>query len=372
MDRNSVPHVLVIDDELSICTGVCGLLELEGIKASYVLSADDGLGYIEKNPGVDIVLLDVNLGAGLNGMEVLPLIKERNRYVQVVMFTSQDRLEVGLICMKRGALDFMTKPFNLKAFFRIAASGIEKKRLEQVKDLYIDMIIHDLKNPLQCVSGAIEILKDTVGEMTSIQKRLFETAENGAQRLQMMIGNILAVTTFEKGMISARWECFSVREQVENALQLFNPVEITFNGEIPDSVCTDKDLFIRVLSNIVANASRFAMPGTAVRVDIEYQQDGYLLTSITNEGSFIPDEYREVVFDKFLGVNKSASAIRGQNFGLGLTFSKMAVDVLGGKIWIEGDSDIPQTTFKFTVKIHDSVPYKQSKNKVSVTLNKDF
>lgn len=350
MDKNGVPHVLLIDDELSICTGVCGLLELDGFNAEYALSAEEGLKYIETNPSVDIVILDVNLGQGLSGPELLPLIKERNRYVQVVMFTSHDRLEVGLICMKRGAMDFMTKPFDHRAFYRIAAVALDKKRAEQVKDLYIDTVVHDLKNPLQCISGAVEVLQDTISEISPIQKRLFETATSGINRIQMMIGNILGVTTFEKGTISARMTKFNLRQQVENALLLYNPLEITFNTDKSFEITTDQDLFLRILCNIVANALRFSYPDMPVKVCFGLLQDDLLQTSISNEGSFIPEEYRNAVFDKFLGVNKTASVIQGQNFGLGLTFSKMAVEALGGKIWIDGDKDIPRTTFYFTVK----------------------
>ncbi|NLE00261.1 MAG: hybrid sensor histidine kinase/response regulator [Fibrobacter sp.] len=354
MDKIGLPHVLLIDDELSICTGVTGLLELDGFKADYALSAEEGLQYIEKNPEVDIVLLDVNLGQGLSGMDVLPLIKERSRYVQVVMFTSHDRLDIGLICMKRGALDFITKPFDLKTFFRIAATALDKKKLEQVKDLYIDMVIHDLKNPLQCISGALEILIDTIPEKSTIQQKLIDTAGNGIQRIQMMIGNILAVTTFEKGSVSARREYFPLREQVENALQFFSPVVITINENVPEKIYTDRDLFLRVLTNIVANASRFATPETNIDVKFEYNGNGTLISSVTNQGSFIPEEYRNAVFDKYVGMNKTANVIRGHNFGLGLTFSKMAIEALGGKIWIEGDEQIPETSFKFSVSCIDA------------------
>lgn len=354
MDKSGVPHVLLIDDELSICTGVCGLLELDGFKADYALSAEEGLHYVETNPSVDIVLLDVNLGRGLSGPEILPLIKERNRHVQVIMFTSHDRLEVGLICMKRGALDFMTKPFDQRVFYRIAAAAIDKKRLEQVKDLYIDMVVHDLKNPLQCISGAVEVLQDTIEQLSPIQKRLFETATSGVQRIQMMIGNILGVTTFEKGTISSRKTKFALKSQVENALLLFTPVEISFGTDESLEIITDKDLFLRILCNIVANALRFSNPDVAVKVGFEVLDNGSLMVSVSNDGSFIPEEYREAVFDKFFGINKTNSMIQGHNFGLGLTFSKMAVEALGGRIWIEGDEDLPRTTFKFTVKIDGS------------------
>ncbi|MCX7727638.1 MAG: response regulator, partial [Chitinispirillaceae bacterium] len=96
-------HVLIIDDELSICTGIQGILESEGFYAEYSLSPKEGLEYIEEHPDLDIVLLDVNLRSDLNGMDLIPLIKEKNKYIQVIMFTSHTRLDIGLECLKKGA-----------------------------------------------------------------------------------------------------------------------------------------------------------------------------------------------------------------------------------------------------------------------------
>jgi signal transduction histidine kinase len=90
------------------------------------------------------------------------------------------------------------------------------------------------------------------------------------------------------------------------------------------------------------------MPDSMVTVSFDYSND-QLLTSVKNIGSFIPEDMREVVFDKFSGVQKSMSCIKGQNFGLGLTFSKMAVNAMNGKIWVEGDVTVPETIFKFTI-----------------------
>src|SRR5512133_1225560 len=119
------PSVLLIDDELPICTGVCGLLQMTGFNAEFVISASEGYEYLRQNPHPDIILLDVNLGKGVSGLDALQEIKKINKYLQVVMFTSQDSLEIGLESMKRGAIDFLSKPFDLKLFTKIAAVALE-------------------------------------------------------------------------------------------------------------------------------------------------------------------------------------------------------------------------------------------------------
>jgi DNA-binding NtrC family response regulator len=124
IQKNS-PRVLLIDDELSICTGIQGILETDGFVADYALSPQDALDYLQENDDIDIILLDVNLRSEKTGIELLPLIKEKNKYVQIVMFTSYERLDIGLECMKRGAIDFMTKPFDENHFLRVASIALE-------------------------------------------------------------------------------------------------------------------------------------------------------------------------------------------------------------------------------------------------------
>ena len=349
---NKKTHILLIDDELSICTGIQGILELDGYRAGYALTYQDGLTYIEKKHDVDIVLLDVNLRSDLSGIDVLPLIKEKNKYIQVVMFTSYDRLDVGLECMKKGAIDFMTKPFNEKHFLRLVPIALEKKRLEQIKDLYFDMVVHDLKNPLQCIYGAFEMLHDQIREsLTPVQERLFETAEGGINQIKMIIGNILGITRFEKGSLIARRESFTIRNIIQEIAASHQNVSAIIPDYLPDSIRSDRDLYSRVLSNIIANALRFARVESTVRVFCSYDMSEHvLMTSVTNEGSFIPEEHRKSVFNKFIGVQKSDGSLKGQNFGLGLTFSKMAVEALEGAIWVECQKETNETTFSFTVK----------------------
>lgn len=346
-------HVLLIDDELSICTGVQGILETDGYRASYALNAEEGLEYLERNTDVDIVLLDVNLRDELSGIDILPQIKEKNRYIQVIMFTSYERLDIGLECMKRGAVDFMNKPFDEQQFFRAAQIAIEKKRLEQIKDLYFDMVVHDLKNPLQCISGSVEVLQEQLGKENSspLHTKLFETAKSGIQQIQLIIGNILGITSFEKGSITARRESFPVMDVVKETGKLYENVAIHSGASIPDEIRSDRELYIRILTNILGNAQRFASIGSMIEVRCDYDpEEKSFITSVTNQGSYISESHRELIFNKFIGVQRSIGSLRGQNFGLGLTFSKMAAEALEGTIRVESDRESQQTTFIFKVK----------------------
>lgn len=110
---------LVIDDDKTFRDATCCLIEDEG---HYAESADSGqLGLTQLKEGnFEAVLLDVNLGPE-NGLDVLVEIQKRHPELPVVMFTAQGNVKTAVEAMRRGAVDFMEKPFRREQFFAVLA-----------------------------------------------------------------------------------------------------------------------------------------------------------------------------------------------------------------------------------------------------------
>ena len=175
----------------------------------------------------------------------------------------------------------------------------------------------------------------------------------------MMINNIVSVSKFENGAVVARNEPFILQKMVEETLALFlDPVSadadiavsIVYRCRSDLTITADKDMFGRVLVNIVSNALRFAADNSTVSVEFSEKDDGCVAVSVSNTGSFIEESAREAIFNKFSSVQIAASRSGFKNFGLGLTFAKMAVEAMNGRIWIACDESVPSTTFHYTVK----------------------
>ncbi|HUI90646.1 MAG TPA: response regulator [Chitinivibrionales bacterium] len=352
-------HILLVDDEMPICIGVSGLLETMGFTAQYALSGEEGIQYLDSHPETDIVLLDINLGPGKNGIELLPDIRERHKYVQVMMFTSHDSLSTGLECMKKGAADYLTKPFNEKEFLKKVPDVIAKKNIAKLNALYFGILIHDLKSPLQCIMGAWELAKRYLPEsLNQNQQRIVTTCDSGVLQMKTMIENILSVAKFEAGSISLSREKFCVNNEVEATLAPLRQQILSSNRAFsieprenpPLFLVADRDLYSRILFNIVSNAV-FYTPAEG-RIAVSYQEcaDGAVQTSVSNSGSYIEEDQRNMIFDKFSSVQLVKQSAGVRNFGLGLTFCKMAVEAMGGKIRVESDKSVPQTTFIYTIK----------------------
>jgi signal transduction histidine kinase len=354
-------RVLIVDDEYMVGKSIQELLDYIGFQCEYIQNGKEAIQYLANHLETDIVLLDINLGMEVSGIELLPILKQKNKYAQFIMFTSEDKLEVGVECMRKGAYDYMTKPFDEQAFQNKVPGALERKKVLQLNDLYLGILFHDLKNPLQGIMGGLELLRMSLPETgdSDLRKSAFNQTDSSIKQILLMINNIVSISKFENNALSTRREKFILQREVTAALALFNTpslddggakLTISFPSDNDILLETDKDLFLRVLTNIVSNAIRYSTDGVPIRAEFVQEDDMHLHAMVTNTGSYIEDSARDSIFNKFSSVELPASHSAFKNFGLGLTFSKMAVDAMEGKIWIDCDRAVPSTTFHFTVR----------------------
>ena len=128
MKMRNRAKVFVIDDDALIAAMIARALKGEGHEVlTESLSFSDIVRRI-KDCSPDIVLLDISL-SGRSGIEILEEIKEERISSEVIMLTSDERVETAVKCMKLGAVDYLTKPFNLDELKIIIRNLLEKKLL---------------------------------------------------------------------------------------------------------------------------------------------------------------------------------------------------------------------------------------------------
>ena len=120
-------HVLVVDDEEGIRTGAERILVRMGLKVITAERGDKALDILDKQK-VSIVLLDLKM-PGLDGMQVLVRIKEKNPDILVIVITGYATVETAIEAMKHGAYDFIAKPFEPEHLRIIVNRALEKIRL---------------------------------------------------------------------------------------------------------------------------------------------------------------------------------------------------------------------------------------------------
>jgi two-component system, NtrC family, response regulator AlgB len=155
---------LVIDDDKTFRDATCFLIEDEGHYAEGVDSGQVGMTYL-KDEKYDAVLLDMNLGPE-NGLDVLTQIQKQYPQIPVVIITAQGSIQTAVEAMRRGAADFLEKPFQRDQFVtvlariqRLGRMGQQIRRLEQeVSETRAQTIepIFDFSNP--AIRSAMDVL----------------------------------------------------------------------------------------------------------------------------------------------------------------------------------------------------------------------
>ncbi|MFG1357911.1 nitrogen assimilation response regulator NtrX [Xanthobacter pseudotagetidis] len=128
--------ILVVDDEADIGELVCGILEDEGYGARTARDADSALAAVAlRRP--NLIFLDIWLqGSRLDGLELLNEIKAQHPDVPVVMISGHGNIETAVAAIKRGAYDFIEKPFNADRLVMVAERALETLRLKrELKEL---------------------------------------------------------------------------------------------------------------------------------------------------------------------------------------------------------------------------------------------
>ncbi|RQD75363.1 sigma-54 dependent transcriptional regulator [Desulfonatronospira sp. MSAO_Bac3] len=125
----SKQRLMIIDDEKDMLQGLSRILpqELENIQVETFSSALSGLESIKRQP-VDVLLLDIRMPE-MDGMEVLTAVKEIDPWITVVMITAYGSIETAVEAIKKGAYDFITKPFEIPDLVRVLNKALERSLL---------------------------------------------------------------------------------------------------------------------------------------------------------------------------------------------------------------------------------------------------
>ena len=126
-------RILVVDDEEAVRRLLNKRLSDEGYQCQEASNAEQAL-YILRNDTVSLVVLDIRM-PGKSGIELLPEIKDSFQNIAVVMATATIDISVAVQCMKQGAYDYVTKPFDLDDVAISVGRALEKRMLElQIKE----------------------------------------------------------------------------------------------------------------------------------------------------------------------------------------------------------------------------------------------
>ena len=229
----------------------------------------------------------------------------------------------------------------------------QQKDAEALREDMTRMMVHDLRSPLTNIIAALDVLELAVTDEQD--KNIVELAHAGSARLLGLINSLLEIGKLEAGQMpldrqSVAWDWLvqTARERVQ-AIAASEGVRMTVN--LPSGLPranADDDVILRVLVNLLDNAIHFSPSGAAVEVSVAWSAGQSVAECrVRDQGPGIPAEYRERIFQKFY---QMPGPRRRRGTGLGLPFSRLAVEAHGGRIWVE-DNPGGGSVFVFTLPI---------------------
>jgi len=227
-------------------------------------------------------------------------------------------------------------------------------RAEELKDEFLSTVSHELRTPLSSIGGAVELLQSgRGGALPRTADPLLALAARNTARLRRLIDDLLDVERLSSGQQRLAFECLELAPIVHAAaediagLAARQEVEVTVESAAIEGLelCVDPLRITQVLANLLANACRYAPPGSTVRVRCE-QEEGAVRVDVIDTGPGVPEAFKPRLFDRFAQADASDTRSQGGT-GLGLPISREIVQRHRGRI---GCASRPgRTRFWFTL-----------------------
>ncbi len=312
----------------------------------------------------DILLLDHKL-PGMSGLDVLDRLASQEIETLTIMITAYASIETAVTATKRGAYDFLAKPFTpaeLKGTIRKAAARLilarQARRLEhekrQVRFQFIRVLGHELKAPLNAVAGYLQILdRRTLGPEVAVYAQMIDRSLARLDSMRKLIEDLLDMTRIESGQFQRELEPLDLREVAAEAVEIARgparegglTVELHADEAVP--MTADRRELEMILNNLVSNAVKYNRPEGRVDVTVAAEAD-QAIVRVADTGIGMSPEDTAKLFNEFVRIrNEKTRNVLGS--GLGLSIVRKLVLLYQGGIEVASTPDVGST---FTVRLN--------------------
>ena len=224
--------------------------------------------------------------------------------------------------------------------------------MERTREEFVANVSHELRTPLSLIKGYVETLLDGARSNPEVAERFLKIIERNAQRLYLLIQDLLTISALESGRIKLSLQPVELHPLVEKVFFDLKPPadnkNVALVNALPHWTATaDANRLEQVLANLVDNAIKYGRAQGTVAVGGRKTEDGKIEIFVQDDGPGIPTEALDRVFERFYRVDKARSREQGGT-GLGLSIVKHIVHNHGGKVWVKSELG-KGATFFFTL-----------------------
>jgi signal transduction histidine kinase len=226
---------------------------------------------------------------------------------------------------------------NLRLVDEVKQSQEQITQLDRMKSSFIGIASHELRTPLGLILGYATFLREVIQPEYRSQ---LDIVHRNAMRLKEIIDNLANMDNLQRGVASVRARTISIKRLIEEVVESFHHEaknkRITLRFDAPQEdllVEGDSPKISIALGNLLSNAITFTNPGGNINI-IAGSIPGYVKVAVIDDGIGIPTKDLPHIFERFYQVESHLTRKHG-GMGLGLSVSKVMVEIHGGRIWAE-------------------------------------
>ena len=340
--------ILVVDDNAEFAGLIRKILERKDFQVSIAL---DGKTAIEKviSDIPELVLLDLKL-PDIPGEEVLIRIREIEKDIAIIVITGHGGEQVAVDMMRKGAIDFLSKPIDHEAFLssinnalEIRDAQIEDRRFDRYPSLerFFPFLAHEIRNPLHAISGALAIIQRRSDLKDEILAQSIKIINEEVQHLNEFV---LECLNFVRPPNIIRFIGVEINELISVVINIISHMFESESKKVKiirdieprlPKIYADYEEIKQVFLNIVKNAFE-AMPEAGqftIRACLKSDSQENIEIAFIDDGVGVKKENLDRLFNPFF-----TTKIRGTGLGLAVC-RRIIVERHHGKIYIESEEN---------------------------------
>ena len=364
-DVKSKTDILVVDDERIVSLDIQSSLKRLGYNIVGSAEHGDDAFRIAEEHHPDLVLMDVKLKGGSDGIDAAGKISAKLD-IPIVFLTAYSDPETINRAKSMGPFGFLLKPFEERELHSAIEIALFKHQMErqlkvamnkaeaanEAKNAFLATVSHELRTPMNGIIGMTELLLTT--NIDSDQKTYLSLVRQSAHGLMGILNELLDFSKIEARTLRLRKSEFNLVDFIGSIVRDMRPIAedkglellVDIDDSIPVVVVGDYGRLKQVIVHLIENAIKFTSKGhvelvvsmadmTSLPLGRYSVNDNLMLRfSVSDTGVGMPKNLQEKVFDSFTQ-GEDYKTRTHQGLGLGLSISKRLVELMDGTIWID-------------------------------------
>ena len=349
--------VMIVEDNITLLESIAFDLEMRGFEVMQASEGESALNLLFVTESLpDIIVSDIAMPK-MDGYQFLESVRQQDKWNDIpflflTAFDSQNAVRIG---KELGVDDYLTKPFHPEDLIVAMENKLKRvgqfrraaeRRLDDARNELLHMLTHELRTPLTLVFGGAEALGESLVDLPDDTAHvMLDIVRNGAKRLNRLVSNILYLIAIDSGQLETQLERFAGHNDINDVIikayeaVWAEPAFATKNIEV-DIRLTEESFYVRgineylvmMVAEIVRNALAFSPSDNKVVIDVQHSADQVLIT-VTDRGPGIPHDQLDVVWNRFVQIDRDT--LEQQGIGVGLALVRESAYLHGGDCTIE-------------------------------------